>query len=98
MPFGRIIDFVAGSDVVIHEAQYTNEEYASKVGWGHSSVSNAALLMKLADVPHWVITHHDPAHDDAFLEEKLNLTRQIFDGLGHPIEVSHGYDGLTEYF
>ena len=97
-PFERMIQFLSDADIVIHEAQYTNEEYPDKVRWGHSSVSNAALLMKLADVPRWLITHHDPMHDDSFLETKLNLTRQIVEQLGHRAVVAHGYDGLTEYF
>jgi hypothetical protein len=36
-------------------------------------------------------------HDDAFLEKKLNLTRQIFEDLEHKIQVTHGYDGMTEF-
>lgn len=98
VPFGKMIDFLSDVDVVIHEAQYTNEEYLTKFAWGHSSVSNAALLMKLAGVKRWIITHHDPMHGDNFLDSKLNLTRQILDRLDHQIEVSHGYDGLTEFF
>jgi phosphoribosyl 1,2-cyclic phosphodiesterase len=97
-PYGRMIEFLSDADIVFHEAQYTTEEYAAKIGWGHSSVSNACLLMKLAGAPRWIVTHHDPLHDDAFLEQKLNLTRQILDSLGHPIPVSHGYDGQTECF
>lgn len=97
-PFRRIIDFMTGADVAIHEAQYTNEEYALKIGWGHSSVSNAAALIKLAEIDRWIVTHHDPSHDDAFLETKINLTRQILKRLGHPIDLVHGYDGMTEYF
>jgi phosphoribosyl 1,2-cyclic phosphodiesterase len=94
--YGKMIDFLSDADIVIHEAQYTPDEYAGKIRWGHSSISNACLLMKLAGVRRWIVTHHDPLHDDAFLEQKLNLTRQILGSLGHPITVSHGYDGLTE--
>lgn len=93
----KVIEFLRGTDVVIHEAQYTPEEYPKKIGWGHSSLGNAAALMKLAGVRRWIITHHDPLHDDAFLEKKLNLTRQIFEDLEHKIQVSHGYDGMTEF-
>lgn len=93
----KVIEFLKNTDIVIHEAQYTPEEYPRKVGWGHSSLGNAAVLMKLAGVRRWIVTHHDPMHDDAFLEKKLHLTRQIFEGLGHKIHVSHGYDGMTEY-
>ncbi len=95
-PFEKIIAFLSGVEVLIHEAQYTPEEYPKKIGWGHSSVPNACLLMKLAGIRRWIVTHHDPNHDDAFLEKKLNLTRQILEEIGHPMPVSHGYDGMSE--
>lgn len=96
-PHDKMIAFLSGVDIAIHEAQYMPDEYPRKVGWGHSSISNASVLMKLAGVRRWIVTHHDPTYDDNFLETKLNLTRQILEQLGHPIPVSHGYDGLTEY-
>ena len=95
-PFRKLVQFCEGADVLIHEAQYPNEEYVKKVGWGHSSVSNACLLAKFAGVKRWIITHHDPAHDDAFLLKKLNLTRQIMRSLDSGIEVTHAYDGMME--
>jgi CheY-like chemotaxis protein/phosphoribosyl 1,2-cyclic phosphodiesterase len=96
-PCEKVIRFLHDADVVIHEAQYTPDEYPKKIGWGHSSLGNACLLMKLANVRRWIVTHHDPMHDDAFLEKKLNLTRQILEDLGHKAQVSHGYDGMTEF-
>ncbi|MCE9610707.1 MAG: MBL fold metallo-hydrolase [Chthoniobacter sp.] len=98
VPYVPMIDFLSDADVVIHEGQYLPDEYLQKIGWGHSSVANACVLMKLAGVPRWVVTHHDPLHEDTFLETKLNLTRQILAQIGHPIHVSHGYDGRTESF
>ena len=95
--YARMILFLSDVDLLIHEAQYLPEEYTRKVGWGHSSVSNACLLMKLAAVRRWIVTHHDPMHDDGFLETKLNLTRQILESMGYSMQVSHGYDGMTEY-
>ncbi len=95
--YEKMIRFLSDVDLVIHEAQYLPGEYATKISWGHSSMVNASLLMKLANVRRWVITHHDPGHDDVFLETKLNLTRQILAEIGHPILMSHGYDGMTEY-
>ena len=95
-PYRKIIEFVSDADLLIHEAQYTNDEYIAKIGWGHCCVSNACLLMKFANVKRWIVTHHDPTHDDAFLENKLGLTRQILDRIGHPMEVQHGHDGLIE--
>ena len=95
-PYRKTIEFVSDVDLLIHEAQYTNDEYPAKIGWGHCCVSNACLLMKFANVPRWIVTHHDPSHDDSFLENKLSLTRQILEGLGHGMEVLHGHDGLIE--
>lgn len=96
LTYERMIKFLSDVDVVIHEAQYTPAEYPAKIGWGHSSLSNACQLMKLARVPRWIVTHHDPLHDDAFLESKLKLTRQILEEIGQRTLVTHGYDGLTE--
>jgi CheY-like chemotaxis protein len=96
-PYRKAIDFLTGVDILVHEAQYTNDEYPDKVGWGHSSVSNACLLAKLAKVKRWIVTHHDPMHDDRFLETKLNLTKQQLARLGHSIPVTHGYDGMVEF-
>jgi phosphoribosyl 1,2-cyclic phosphodiesterase/ActR/RegA family two-component response regulator len=96
-PYQKMIEFLSGTDILIHEAQYTNEEYPNKIGWGHTCLSNACLLAKFAQARRWIVTHHDPGHDDRFLESKLNLTRQLLAHIGHPIPVAHGYDGMTEY-
>ena len=93
----KIVDFIAGVDVLIGEAQYPNEEYRKKIGWGHSSLSNACILAKLAGVKKWIVTHHDPMYDDDFLQNKLNLTIQILRDLNYPIPVCNGFDGLVEY-
>jgi len=57
-----------GVDVLIHDAQYTDEEYASRRGWGHSTFRHAAAFASLAQVQALVSFHHDPAHDDATLD------------------------------
>jgi len=94
LDYKSLIDFVQGADVLIHEAQYTNEEYPSKVGWGHTSLSNACILAKKANVKHWIVTHHDPMHDDRMLQEKMNLTRHILRSLDCSVEVSYAHDGM----
>ncbi len=91
-PYHRLIGFIQNVDLLVAEAQYTNEEYIEKIGWGHSSTSNACLLAKFANVKKWLITHHDPIHKDDFLEDKLALTKQILEELACPIEVSNAYD------
>src|SRR5204863_602386 len=42
-PYRKMIQFLSDADVVVHEAQYTNDEYPKKIGWGHSCVSNACI-------------------------------------------------------
>lgn len=57
-----------GVDLLIHDAQYTPEEYAARVGWGHSSWRQAFAFAALAGARHLVPFHHDPAHSDAYLD------------------------------
>jgi len=90
------IDFIAGAAVLIHEAQYTTEEYGGKVGWGHSSLTNACALVAQTGVRRWIIPHHDPEHDDDALQDKLTLTREILRSLDCEVEVAHAYDGMVE--
>jgi len=51
-------------DLLVHDGQYTLEEYSSHVGWGHSAVDHAIEFARLASVRRLVLFHHDPAHDD----------------------------------
>jgi CheY-like chemotaxis protein len=97
LTYRSIIDFVSGVDVLIHEAQFLNDEYPAKIGWGHSSLSNMCLLTKLAEIKTWIITHHDPEHGDILLQNKLNLTRFILAEIGHPIPVFHAFDGMERF-
>lgn len=94
----RLAEWVKGVDVLIGEAQYMNEEYRNKIGWGHSSLSNACVLAKLAEVNRWFVTHHDPLHDDEFLDHKLNVTKELLQTLGQRIDVANAHDGLVGYW
>ncbi len=96
--YRELIEFIAGADVFIAEAQYMDDEYPYKIGWGHTSLSNACLLCKMAKVKRWVITHHDPMHSDEFLERKVAKTAEVLASIGYSIPVSLAADGMTEYF
>jgi phosphoribosyl 1,2-cyclic phosphodiesterase len=61
----------AGADLLIHDAQYSSEEYPSYVGWGHSSFSHALTFATLAEVKQFVPFHHDPDHTDADLDRLI---------------------------
>jgi phosphoribosyl 1,2-cyclic phosphodiesterase len=61
-------DLMAGVDVLIHDAQYTDGEYPAHVGWGHSSICQTMALAEAAGVDRLVAFHHDPNHNDAQLD------------------------------
>ena len=63
------------ADLLIHDAQYTDAEYRTHVGWGHSSVSQVVAFAGLAGAKHAVLFHHDPVHDDEALEAMLAESR-----------------------
>jgi phosphoribosyl 1,2-cyclic phosphodiesterase len=67
-------------DVLLHDAQYTEEEYPDRVGWGHSSVSHVVTYARIARAKRLLMTHHDPLHTDADLEENLARARDLWDG------------------
>lgn len=58
-----------GVNLLIHDAQYTDEEYADRVGWGHTSFSQLREFAAMTGAAELVTFHHDPAHTDAFLDE-----------------------------
>ncbi len=66
----------SGVDILIHDAQYTAEEYTSHVGWGHSSLQHALAFATDARVEVLVTFHHDPTHNDAHLDELLLEARK----------------------
>lgn len=57
-----------GVDLLIHDAQYTADEYAKRIGWGHSTVEQTLRFAKQARVRRLVPFHHDPAHNDQDLD------------------------------
>jgi phosphoribosyl 1,2-cyclic phosphodiesterase len=63
------------ADLLIHDAQYTDAEYRTHVGWGHSSVSQVVAFAGLARAKHVVLFHHDPVHDDEQLDAMLAESR-----------------------
>ena len=60
-------ELARGADLLVHDAQYTREEYPSHVGWGHSSLHDALAFGALANVTRLALFHHDPARDDEAL-------------------------------
>jgi len=61
-------DLALDADVLLHDAQYTLEEYNDKVGWGHSAMEDTVQFAALLGVKRLLLTHHDPMHSDAQLD------------------------------
>jgi len=63
-----IVDLCRGADVMIYDSSYTDEEYPRYRGWGHSTWQEGVRLADAAGVGTLAIFHHDPSHDDAFMD------------------------------
>jgi phosphoribosyl 1,2-cyclic phosphodiesterase len=74
----NIVNLAKDADLLIHDGQYTEEEYKKYKGWGHSSWQQAVEVAIRANVKKLIITHHDPDHDDDFLDSMEKDCQQIF--------------------
>ena len=73
-------DLAAAADLLIHDAQYTAEEDAQRVGWGHSSTTQVVDFARLVEARHLLAFHHDPGHDDWELDsmwEKVDIPEEL---------------------
>jgi len=72
----RFVDWARGADLLIHDSMYTDEEYEDHVGWGHSALSRVIELAVEAQVKRLALFHHDPDHDDEFIDGMLRSAEQ----------------------
>ncbi len=90
----RHIEFLKGVDLVIHDAQYTSEEYSSKIGWGHSPTDYATDIAIAAEVGKVALFHHDPAHDDEALKAIEATQRARAAAVGSSVDVFAAAEGV----
>jgi ribonuclease BN (tRNA processing enzyme) len=62
-------DLALNADLLLHDAQYSAQQYKNKQGWGHSSMDDAVKFAALSHVKHLLLAHHDPSHSDDQLNE-----------------------------
>jgi phosphoribosyl 1,2-cyclic phosphodiesterase len=74
----KVVELAKGADLLIHDAQFNDEELKEKRGWGHSSYSQAIEVAERANVKLLALTHHDPDHDDEFLKKMEKQCQQRF--------------------
>lgn len=78
----QLANFCRGADLLITDSTYTDEEYASKVTWGHSCVGQVANLAHRAEVKTLHLFHHDPSQNDDAIDAKLDQARAVLNQLG----------------
>jgi phosphoribosyl 1,2-cyclic phosphodiesterase/CheY-like chemotaxis protein len=85
-------EFLRGADLVIHDGQYTPEEYRQRIGWGHSTGEYAARMCQLAGVRALALTHHDPERQDSEVDW---IVQQVVAGLdpARPLQVFAAAEG-----
>jgi phosphoribosyl 1,2-cyclic phosphodiesterase len=90
----RHADYMCNADVLIHEAQYTPEEYPAKRHWGHSTYQYVVELAAATKVKRLILTHHDPSHDDEFIRAIEKRAQHLAKLLKSSLEVTCAYEGL----
>jgi ribonuclease BN (tRNA processing enzyme) len=86
-------DLAADVDVLVHDAQFTRDEYTDRVGWGHSAIEDAFAFFAAVGARRLLPFHHDPGHDDATLD-RLYASAIAAAGLGES-DVVPAVEGLV---
>lgn len=81
-----------GADLLIHDTQYTEDEYRKRVGFGHSSIQHAFQFAGLSSVKHFAPFHHDPTHDDDTLDQ---MFAQIIREMQPTYKVTPSREGMA---
>jgi len=84
----RFFSFIQNADVLIHDAQYTPEEYKSKVGWGHSNFELTVRVALYGKVKHLVLFHHDVSRSDKDIDKIVETSTKIVSEHGGIMKVT----------
>ncbi|MFT7625218.1 MAG: phosphoribosyl 1,2-cyclic phosphodiesterase [Myxococcota bacterium] len=90
----RQVDFVRNADLLIADSQYTDEEYVTKVGWGHPRYTTVVDLAVQGNVKKLALTHHDPLHSDADLDKKVEHAAARARSHGSNVQVFGAREGV----
>jgi ribonuclease BN (tRNA processing enzyme) len=77
-----------GADVLFHDCQYTEQEYAVREGFGHSSTDHVATFSRRCDVGRVLLYHHDPMHADPELESMRDRVRELWPGASDRVDLA----------
>jgi len=88
-----LVQFLRGSDILILDSQYTDQEYTTHIGWGHGSISSAVGLALEAGVQTLLLFHHDPNHNDEMVDAMVESARELAMKSGSHMEVAGAQQG-----
>jgi len=88
-----LVQFLRGSDILILDCQYADQEYTKHIGWGHGSISSAVALAMEAEVQTLFLFHHDPSHDDTMVDRMVESARELVMKSGSNLEVAGAQQG-----
>lgn len=91
----RHVEFLGGADVLIHDAQYTLDEYQARHGWGHSPIEYVFDVAQAAGVRHLVLFHHDPDRTDDELDRLEGYYRDALAARGADLALGFAAEGST---
>ncbi|HEY7878666.1 MAG TPA: MBL fold metallo-hydrolase [Gemmatimonadaceae bacterium] len=91
----RLVAFARGANILVHDTMYTEDEYETHRGWGHSHYRDVVELALDADVRRLVLFHHNPDRTDAEIDEQLIACRALVARRGKELEVLAAAEGLT---
>ncbi|HEY4130503.1 MAG TPA: MBL fold metallo-hydrolase [Gemmatimonadaceae bacterium] len=91
----RLVDFVRGASVLVHDATYTIDEYAKHRGWGHSTYHEAVELALDADVDELVLFHHRPERSDEEVDEWVAKCQALVRERGSKLRIRAAAEGMT---
>jgi ribonuclease BN (tRNA processing enzyme) len=83
------------ADLLIADAQYTDEEYPAKVGWGHARANTVVDLAIQAGVKQLALTHHDPMQSDRDVDAKVLTSAERARSIGADLEIFGAREGVT---
>ncbi len=91
----KLINFTRDADILIHDAQYTPEEYKTKYQWGHSPYDYTVKIALAANVKTLVLFHHDPVHDDQFVDQIVDAAKKLSWQAGSTMKIIGATEGMN---
>lgn len=89
----KLVEFLHGANILLLDAQYTDEEYQQHIGWGHGSLTTCVDLAVDAKVAKLLLFHHDPNHDDDMIDSMVARARELVKDRVSTLEVDAAREG-----